>query len=169
MAMGGFKFKETHVTGDSIKDDEFIKVLGLIWDRESDTLRVNIKVTFAWKRGGAKLAPDLVLEDEEFCENLPDVVMKHIIWRVAQGQYDPLGLLAPYTVQLKMIMRDLCSEENKVQWDDPTPSNVVDLSGLSELRNISFPRSIQPSQEPKGPPMLLVFGDGSLDAYRRMG
>ena len=99
--------------------------------------------------------------------------MKRIIWRVAQGQYDPLGLLAPYTVQLKMIMRDLCSEENKVQWDDPAPSNVEKfkqvLSGLSELRNISFPRSIQPSQEPKGPPMLLVFGDGSLDAYRRMG
>ena len=69
-----------------------------------------------------------------------------------------------------MIMRDLCSEEHKVQWDDPAPSNVVErfkqvIGGLSDLRNISFPRSIQPSQEPKGPPMLLVFGDGSLDTY----
>ena len=30
VAMGGFKFKETHVTGEPIKDDEPIKVLGLI-------------------------------------------------------------------------------------------------------------------------------------------
>ena len=93
----------------------------LIWDRESDTLRVDIRVNFAGKRGGAKLAPDLDLEGKEFCENLPAVVTKCIIWRVAQGQYDSLGLLAPYTVQLKMIMRDLCGEEIKIQWDDPAP------------------------------------------------
>ena len=37
VAMGGFEFKETHVTGDPIKDDKPIKVLGLIWDTESDT------------------------------------------------------------------------------------------------------------------------------------
>ena len=74
VAMGGFKFKETHVTGDPIKDDEPIKVLGLIWNTESDTLQVDIRVNFAGKRGGAKLAPDLDLEDEEFCENLPDVI-----------------------------------------------------------------------------------------------
>ena len=76
----------------------------------------------------------------------------------------------PYTVQLKMIMHDLCSEENKVQWDDPAPSNVFErfkqvIGGLSDLRNISFPRSIQPSQEHKGPPMLLVLCNGSLDTY----
>ena len=69
-----------------------------------------------------------------------------------------------------MIMRDLCGEEIKVQWVDSAPSNVVErfkqvIGGLSDFRNISFSRSIQPSQEPKGPPMLLVFGDGSLDKY----
>ena len=66
---------------------------------------------------------------------------------MAQGQNDQLGLLAPYTVQLKMIMCDLCSEEHKVQWDGPAPSNVVErfkqvIGGLSDLHNISFPRSI---------------------------
>ena len=151
--MGGFKFKETHVTGDPIKDDEPIKVLGLIWNTESDTLQVDIRVNFAGKRGGAKLAPDLDLEDEEFCENLPDVITKRIIWRVAQGQYDPLGLLAPYTVQLKMVMRDLCGEEVKVQWDDPAPSGVVEkfkqvISGLSDLRNISINVMCLPNTDP---------------------
>ena len=104
-------------------------------------------------------------------KNLPAVVTKRIIWRVAHWQYNPLGLFAPYTVQLKMIMRDLCGEEIKIQWNDPAPSNVVErfkqvIGGLSDLRNISFPRSIHPSQEPKRPPMLLVFGNGSLLAKR---
>ena len=52
----------------------------------------------------------------------------------------------------------------------PLLRNVVErfkqvIGGLSDLHNISFARSIQPSQEPKGLPMLLVFGDGSLEAY----
>ena len=34
VAKGGFKFKETHMTGDPIKDGEPIKVLGLIWNTE---------------------------------------------------------------------------------------------------------------------------------------
>jgi hypothetical protein len=171
VAMGGFRFKETHVTGDLLAGGVPIKVLGLIWDTESDTLRVDIRVNFAGKRGGAKLAPDFDLEDEEFDENLPELITKRIIWRVAQGQYDPLGMLTPYTVQLKMVMRDMCGEEGKVQgWDDPAPQVVIDrfkhvISGLAELREISFLRTIQPSGEPSKPPMLLVFGDGSREAY----
>ena len=117
------------------------------------------------------MAPDFDLEDEEFDENLPELITKRIIWRVAQGQYDPLGLLAPYTVQLKMVMRDLCGEDGKVQgWDDPAPQVVIDrfkqvIGGLAELREISVPRTSQPSGEPSKPPMLLVFGDGSREAY----
>jgi hypothetical protein len=39
------------------------------------------------------------------------------------------------------------------------------MSGLRELKKISFPRSIQPQGIPAEPPMLLVFGDGSREAY----
>ena len=106
---GGFIFKETHKTGDPDSDVQ-LKVLGLIWNTERDTLRVDVRVNFAGKVGGAKLKPDLDLEDEQWDEEIPEKITKRIVWRVAQGQYDPLGLLSPYLIQLKMLMRDVCGE-----------------------------------------------------------
>ena len=52
VAKGGFKFKETHMTCDPIKDGEPIKVLGLIWNTEKDEFKVDVKVNFSGKRGG---------------------------------------------------------------------------------------------------------------------
>ena len=67
-------------------------------------------------------------------------------------------------------MRELCSEEGAAKrgWDDAAPPQAAEnfhnaISGLGELRNITFPRSIHP--DAKGAPSLLVFGDGSRDAY----
>ena len=52
-----------------------------------------------------------------------------------------------------MVMRDLCGEEVKVQWDDPAPSGVVEkfkqvISGLSDLRNISIDVMCLPNTDP---------------------
>ena len=100
-----------------------IIVLGLIWDTERDTFQIDIKVNFSGKRAGARLGPDLDLDGELLDEDLPDVITKRILWRVCQGQYDPLGLLAPFTIQMKLIMCEFCSEEGKIAvgWDDPAP------------------------------------------------
>ena len=71
-----------------------------------------------------------------------------------------------------MVMRELCSEEGaeKRGWDDAAPPQTVEnfrnaISGLGELRHITFPRSIHPDAKVKGAPSLLVFGNGSRDAY----
>jgi hypothetical protein len=94
-----------------------------------------------------------------------------MIWRVTQAQYDPLGLISPFMISFKLVMRSLCSEEGKVTgWDEEVPSSAVEafkkvMSGLQEQKNISFPRSIQPSKRLAEPPLLLMFVDGSRDAY----
>jgi hypothetical protein len=61
VSFGGFKFKETNMSGDPLSEEGAIKVLGLIWDTENDTLKVDCRVNFAGKRGGAKLGPDMDL------------------------------------------------------------------------------------------------------------
>jgi len=171
VALGGFKFKETLMSGDEVKEDVPPKILGLMWDTRADTLAVDVKINFAGKSRGAKLAPDVDLEEEVIDEVMPEVITKRIVWRVAQGQYDPVGLLAPYLVQFKIVMRDLCAEDGKVKgWDEPVSDNIREaflrvLEGLKELRLISFPRSIYPATDPIGPPTLMVFGDGSREAY----
>ena len=71
-----------------------------------------------------------------------------------------------------MVMRELCSEEGAAKrgWDDVAPPQTVEnfhnaISGIGQLQNITFPRSIHQDAKVKGAPALLVFGDGSRDAY----
>jgi hypothetical protein len=72
-------------------------VLGLIWETEEDRLRVDVKLNLGARRAGLHLLDKVELEDDPG-RALLDVITKRELWRVAQGQYDPLGLLCGYTV-----------------------------------------------------------------------
>ena len=156
VAKGGFKFKKIHMSGDPIKHGELIKVLGLIWNTEKDEFQVDIKVNFSGKRGGVNTAPDVDLDENLADKDLQQTVTKRLVWRIAQSQYDPLGLLAPYTVKLKAVIRELCSKEGAAKrgWDDIAPTQTVEnfrnaISGLGELKKITLPRSIHPGAKVK--------------------
>jgi hypothetical protein len=45
---------------------------------------------------------------------------------VAQGHYDPLGLLCAFTIRFKIIMRSLSGEEEGISmgWDEPVLASV---------------------------------------------
>ncbi len=164
---GGFEFKETLMSGDKEKDDgEPHKVLGLIWETEEDRLKVDVKLNLGAKRAGLHLMDNVELEEEPE-KALPDVITKRELWRVAQGQYDPLGLLCGFTVRFKILMRSLAEESTGrvVAWDDPVPEGTNRefrkvVGHLANLRAISFPRAVKPLEAVTGRPMLMVFGDG---------
>ncbi len=168
---GGFEFKETLMSGD--KEDENgepHKVLGLIWETEADCLRVDVKLNLGAKKAGLHLMKNVEL-DEEPEKALPDVIMKRELWRVAQGQYDPPGLLCAFTIRFKILMRSIVEETSQkvTSWDDPVPAGTNEefrkvVSYLGELRAITFPRAAEPKEEVVGKPMLLIFGDGSTAA-----
>jgi hypothetical protein len=168
---GGFEFKETLMSGDSAADpSEPRKVLGLIWETQEDRLMVDVKLNLGPKRAGLKLEEDVDLTSN-IEGDLPGLITKRELWRVAQGQYDPLGLLCAYTVRFKIVMRSLAEEQSGrvVGWDEPVPPGTDKvfreiISHLGELRKISFPRSAQPLGKIKGKPILMVFGDGSVEA-----
>jgi hypothetical protein len=95
---GGFEFKETLMSGD--KEDESgepRKVLGLIWETEADRLKVDVKLNLGAKKAGLHLEENIELSGKPE-DALPEAVTKRELWRVAQGQYDPLGLLSAFTV-----------------------------------------------------------------------
>jgi hypothetical protein len=85
---GGFRFKETVMSGDPLKEGgELRKVLR--WDTQEDEICVVIKLNYGEKVKGAYLEEDAPLADPESA--LPQVVMRRVLWRVAQSQYDPLA------------------------------------------------------------------------------
>jgi hypothetical protein len=159
------------MSGDKEKEDgEPHKVLGLIWRTEEDTLKVDVKLNLGAKRAGLHLMDNLELEEEPE-RALPDVITKRELWRVAQGQYDPLGLLCGFTVRFKILMRSLAEESTGrvVGWDDPVPAGTNRefrevVKHLADLRAISFPRAVKPLGAVKGKPTLMIFGDGSSSA-----
>jgi len=101
---------------------------------------------------------------------VPERITKRALYRVVMGQYDPLGLLCAYTIQFKLLMRDLTGADGKpTGWDQEIPAAAAAdfkriLADLKKLREVKFPRSVKPLEPVVGEPMLLVFGDGSLQA-----
>ncbi len=171
---GGFQFKGTLMTGDAAADSsEPRKVLGLIWETQEDKLQVDVKLNTGSKVGGARIQEDIDLEGD-LSQALPGAITKRVLWRVAQGLYDPLGLLCAFTIRFKIVMRSLSDEEEggRVGWDDQVPAHVEAdfrevLGHLKDLKKVSFPRSMWPEPgrgQVKGRPMLLIFGDGSVEA-----
>jgi hypothetical protein len=158
---------------DAADPSEPLKVLGLIWETQEDMLQVDVKVNTGGKVGGARVQEDINLEGD-LSRAIPGAVTKRFLWRVAQGLYDPLGLLCAFTIHFKIIMRGLSDEEKgtHIGWDDPVPSYVESdfrqvLGYLKDLKKVSFPRSIWPEPSRgrvKESPMLLIFGDGSVEA-----
>ncbi len=55
---------------------------------------MDIKLNYGEKVKGAYLEEDALLADPESA--LPQVITRRVLLRVAQSQYDPLGLLSVY-------------------------------------------------------------------------
>jgi hypothetical protein len=165
---GGFRFKETVMSGDPLeKGGELRKVLGLRWDTQEDKICMDIKLNYGEKVKGAYLEEDALLADPESA--LPQVITRRVLWRVAQSQYDPLGLLSVYMVKWKLLMRKVTLKGKEGGWETPLDKEEEEefrqlLRDLKELREIRFPRCVQPLEGQFRNPMLLVFGDGSREA-----
>ncbi|XP_046145385.1 uncharacterized protein LOC123988677 [Osmia bicornis bicornis] len=104
------------------KDDDSLKVLGIFWNPESDTLR--FRVHEQQKAGRSKRA---------------------ILSAIAR-LYDPLGLVAPVVITAKIIMQKLWSL--KCGWDEEVPSALLHewthfYSTLASLTSVAIPRWTQ--------------------------
>ncbi|XP_061920209.1 uncharacterized protein LOC133660654 [Entelurus aequoreus] len=117
--------------------------LGLLWDLKKDcfTFRVSDETKPFTRRG---------------------------VLSTINSLYDPLGFVAPVTMQGKSILRELMAENG--DWDAPLPSEMEESwtlwkDSLKELSNLTIPRAyteISPSTTTKKE--LLVFSDASTKA-----
>ena len=75
------------------------KILGIIWDENSDTLKFDLKEII-----------------ETACSNIPT---KRNILSILSSFYDPLALIQPIIISLKVLFQDIC--KRKLDWDTEIP------------------------------------------------
>ena len=120
-------------------------VLGLKWNHSTDTLVVS---------RGTK--PDVK----------PNVTQR-VVPSLVSAVYDPIGLVAPYTVKARLLLKDIW-RLNGQQWDDELPPDLVTKflawsKELPTLNYITIPRAyfvgnIEALE-------LHLFGDSSQEVF----
>ena len=73
------------------------KLLGIKWDSLNDDLLFNV-------------AEILQFAEEQFST-------KRNILKIAASVFDPLGILSPFTIHIKILFQQLCA--CKTDWDEP--------------------------------------------------
>ena len=126
------------------------KILGIIWDENSDTLNFDLKEII-----------------ETACSNIPT---KRNILSILSSFYDPLGLIQPIIISLKILFQDIC--KRKVDWDTEIPDDLKEtwFSLISSLKHantieIKRPYTTATVNDPVVEYELHGFSDASEKAY----
>ena len=94
------------------------RTLGIDWDTDTDTFSIHVT------------------------PRTKEVTRRGILSTVSSF-FDPLGLVSPYILTGKLLLRELCREG--YGWDQPVPSDVTDAwkkwtDSMLILKNVSIPR-----------------------------
>ena len=141
------------------------KVLGIQWHPTEDSLSYKLAINLSERRGAAKLGPDLVEADADTIDGM--IFTRRIVLQAAQQNFDPLGMICPYTVKFKLMMKEIVSRD--LSWDVPLPSELQQkvkelIKEAISLPEIKFPRTLN-HELAVDRPELIVFTDGSCTAF----
>ena len=171
LGLVGLKLKTMVASGDSDPDTLALlgdKVLGHVWKPTEDKFVFKIPVNLSTsKNKGLRSERDLTPED---IPRLPIVrFTRRMLLGFVMSPYDPMGLICPLTIKLKLQLRSLYGPDSSLGWDDPLPENEHKawedlLAFFINLGEIVLDRAVKP-EGTVGAPELIGFADGSLEAY----
>ena len=100
-----------------------MKVLGIYWDVIQDEFHYDLS--------------ELI----KYAEALP--ATKRSVLTLSAKIFDPIGLLTPFTISMKILFQDLCIE--KVNWNESLEGEALAkwnsfINDLNTLKNIRVPR-----------------------------
>ena len=125
------------------------RVLGICWNPVEDELQFDVKMI-------AQLAKQVK-------------PTKRTIVSLAVKCYDPLGIISPIIVNLKLIVQELC--KMKVNWDEPLQGELMEewnklVFNLQQVQPITIARCyFNGVSEPVISHSLIGFCDASLKLY----
>lgn len=172
LAQGGFRVKCWQSTTEKLQGNELKRteegntgVLGVSWNPKEDSVSTPAVLNFSDKKHGHRTEPNLKMED--LPHRIPDILTKRLVLQQTMSMYDPLGLVAPFTLKAKILLREAWRLE--LDWDDPLPPTLYQswvkfFRSMFLMENLSFPRCLKPSGV-VGDPWLILMSDGSELAY----
>ena len=137
---GGFKFKKFVFSCEYQEDGKRLpaeKILGVHWEPSEDLIKFEIDLNHNKKRRGRRAEP-VDLEDIPYS--------RRVCLRLVNSIFDPLGLVSPVTVKLKILMKQhfvvmqkykkwdsLLHREDKNEW-------IQLLKDILKLKQMQIPR-----------------------------
>ena len=85
-------------------------VLRCPYNPKDDLIGVKFAFNPSKKKKGLKVKPDLTLPDVDTFYKSPQT--RRSLLSICNEIYDPLGLASPYTIKLKLFMKDTLSVDN---------------------------------------------------------
>ena len=136
-----------------------------------DYFKYVVKLNFSKKTGNVRSEPDLSIENFDY--KIPLILTKRILLSQVNGIYDPLGLISPFIIKGKILLRFLWIADSKLGWGDKIPVEmrlnwIIYFKEMFELSNLLFDRSVKPVNALKNP-NLVIFSDASKEAYGAHG
>ena len=143
------------------------RVLGMSWMVHEDYFKYVVKLNFSKKKGNVRSEPDLLIEN--FDDKIPLFLTKRMLLSQLNGIYDPLGLISPFIIKGKILLRFLWLSDSKIDWDEEISEEmrlkwINFFKEMFELSNVLFHRSVKPVNAVKNP-ILIIFSDASKEAY----
>ena len=151
----------------AISEEE--KVLGIWWDLASDKLFIKARIDFTKRNHNKNFSNEVTLANIE--ESFPQFLTRRMVLSQVARLFDPLGLLAPFLLKAKILMRKSFTDSKGTssKWDEQLSTKHYQewkqfFRELLNVEKINFPRCLRP-ENVVGEPMLIVFSDGSKDAF----
>src|SRR5277367_3568422 len=128
------------------------KVLGIMWNTESDELSFTCSI-------------DRVKQELSTRKTRPT---KREVLKILMSIYDPLGLITPFTTRGKIILQDIWRQG--IGWDDELTESTFQkwkdwIQCINEIRNLRIPRCYAFNAGEDDHRQLHVFVDASEQAY----
>lgn len=129
-------------------EKDFNKTLGIVWDNEKDVFLFDFS--------------QLVQEGEELEPT------KRNVLKFLSSFYDPIGLIQPIIISLKILMQRICKQ--KLDWDETLPKDLLEewklvLNSLKSIGKLPVNRRLESLNDIVVSRELHGFCDASKQGY----
>lgn len=138
----------TGLTDCTPSDDHMVKVLGIKWNTFTDEFHFSFEELYKY---GKSL-----------------LVNKRSVLKITANIFDPMGIMSPFVIRLKMFFQVLCTE--KLDWDEPLQGELLKtwnsiFEEMKSLEQIKFPRCYFSQDSSITDVQLHAFSNASEKAY----